>query len=147
MATYYSSKITAGIPARAETGQNMSVDVFDLTAALANGDIIQMCSIPAGAKVTEVVIHTADLDSNGSPTISFTVGDGADADRFILTSTVMRTGGIARLDAVPTSTTGAGYEYTSADTIDIAVTANPATGATSGRIVAICHYYIGDKQS
>lgn len=131
MATLKSNKIAAKAPARdLPSGVLAVVGTYALSAALALNDVIQMVTVPAGATILNVILATTDLDTNGTPTIALTVGDGSDADRFITASTVGQAGGVANLNA----STGAGYKYSATDTVDVTVATGPATGATSGTV-------------
>jgi hypothetical protein len=40
----------------------------------ANGDILQLCKVPAGVKIVDWYILIDDCDSNGTPTIAFSLG-------------------------------------------------------------------------
>lgn len=82
---------------------------FAVTTAIAGaaGDIIEIGAIPAGCRVTEIVLDADDLDTNGTPTITLDVGIMSgefgqnDDDRtcgaeFFSGSTVAQAGGVAR---------------------------------------------------
>lgn len=107
-----------------------SLWVAQKTVTLADGDedaadIIEMVRVPRGAYVVDVICAADDLDTNATPTIAFTVGDQGDTDRFITSSTIAQTGGVARLNA----TAGADFTYTADDTIDITFGTAAATFA------------------
>jgi hypothetical protein len=74
--------------------------------AIAN-DILEMLPIPPGCRVSEIVVDSDDLDTNGAPTITFDVGimsgefGSTDPARtcgaeFFLNSTLGQAGGVAR---------------------------------------------------
>lgn len=128
--TQTSSQVAAGIQPKTRLGLNTVNAVFEIDHALELNDVIQMVKVPAGAKITEVILATDDLDTNGTPLLGLDVGDGSDDNRFISASTIGRTSGVARLDQVD----GLNYVYAAEDTIDVSVQAAPATGATSGTI-------------
>lgn len=109
------------------------------TANPTAADVVQMVPVPKGARITEVILGSADLDTNGTPTITIKVGDGSDDDRFITSSTVAQAGGITRLNAQ----TGHNYKYTADDTIDITFGVAAATFA-SGDITLSVHYTTDD---
>lgn len=79
-------------------------------AGLANGDIIEMCPLPAGYVVDDVIVDVEQIDSNGVPTITHDVGimSGAWGDsgartcgaEFVSAATTARTGGIGRMTVV-----------------------------------------------
>ena len=130
MATYKSEKAAATVSARAGLGVVSATAKFSLSAALALNDVMEMVKVPAGATVLDVILHTDDLDTNGTPTITLDVGDGADADYFLSASQVARTGGVARADAA----TFKPKTYVAEGLIQVTVSAAPATGATSGDV-------------
>lgn len=125
MATYNSSKITAGAPARANAGETILHGTVTLTAAAANSDIVKFFKAPAGFIVSDVILSSTDIDTNGSPTVTIDVGDADDVDKLIDGSTIGRAGGIDRMNV----TTGMQYTYT-ADTEVYATILTVATGAT-----------------
>ena len=110
---------------------------YSITAALVINDVIQMLRLPAGARVIGTTLKTADLDTNGSPTITLDVGDTGDVDRLIAAATVGQAGG-ASTSLV--SSTGQFYQYTTETVISVLVKAAPATGATSGDIELAVQY-------
>lgn len=132
MATLLSDKAVAGVQPKASINRDITVvSVFTLSAALALNDIIRGTEMPNGATVTDVVLSTTDLDTNGTPLISVSVGDTGDPDRFILSNIVGRAGGVASLDNL----VGHGHKYTtSGNFVDLTVVAGPATGAVTGTV-------------
>lgn len=131
--TYYSNEITLGNPARnVEKGDFDVYGKFTLSAALAINDVIQMCKVQAGARVLNMEIYCDDLDTNGTPTITFDVGDDGDVNRFGEALTLPQAGGFLR--GIQTKA-GFCYQYTDDNTIDIKVLAGPATGTASGDII------------
>lgn len=125
---------------------------FNLSAALALNDVIQMVPIPQGAFIQGITLSSTDTDTNGSPAIIYDVGDGSDTDRFIDGSTIGQAGGVVTNNGtvVPTASsgviaTGLGYKYTVDDTIDVLVQVAPGTGATSGSILLTVTYYCGER--
>lgn len=143
MATFTADEAAATAPAKGEgMSGNCKVVVaeYEITAALALNDVVQMVKVPAGAIVSNVVLSTDDLDTNGTPAIVLDVGDGGDTDRYIDGSTVGQAGGTT--DSSSLAIGGLGYTYTDEDTVDVLVQAAPATGASSGTIKLIVSYTI-----
>lgn len=136
MATLLSDKCQVGMFPKAELNENVVVARYNLAAALADEDIIQMVPVPKGAVITGIDLQVPDLDTGGSPTISLQVGDGGDTDRFVVAGTIGQAAGAHKLNSV----VGLGFKYTAADTIDIRVDTVPATGATAGEIVMVARY-------
>jgi len=130
MATLTASKVASTVQPRAGIDVTAVYATYTLTAALALNDVIEMVKVPTGATVLDVVLGSADLDSNATPLIALDVGDGSDTNRFISSSTIGQTGGVGRLS----NQVGLNYTYSADDTIDILVSAAPATGATSGDV-------------
>lgn len=141
MATSTSTRAGSTKPVRDGAHGNVHVAVctYTLSSNPSAADVVQMVPVPKGARIVEVVLGTADLDTNGTPTITMKVGDGSDDDRFITSSTIGQTGGVTRLNAQ----TGTGYEYTADDTVDITFGAGAATFA-SGDITLSVHYVTDD---
>lgn len=126
-------------------GTVTAVGVFNLTAALADNDVITGIPVPSGAVITNVTLHTTELDTNGSPTLTLNVGDAADEDRFIDGATTGAAANNSTVNVTPTTssnvpTNGVGYEYTADGTIIITVDGAPATGATSGVVTLAVTY-------
>ena len=99
--------------------------------ALVTGDVLKMVPVFAGEQVLSVELKSADLDTNGSPTLALNVGDGSDVDRYIAASTIGRAGGLAK------HTAGCPQAYTADDTIDIQVGTGAATGAVGNITLSI----------
>ena len=61
---------------------------FSLSAALANADTITISNVlpVQGAEVVSIELTAVELDTDGSPTMTFTVGDGVDADGYFTTT-------------------------------------------------------------
>lgn len=127
---------------------------FNLTAALALNNLVQMVPVYKGETVYGVTLNCTELDTNGSPTLTLDVGygggvavgetsDPATADDFINGAT---TGAAAQSfthsifssddDAVDAfaGTGSVGVEFTADDTIDVLCKTANATGATTGTI-------------
>ena len=130
--TFYSAPcaVGSGIQPRAKLNYETVSAVYALTAALELDDLIHMVKIPAGATLLDVILDVPDLDSDGSPAITLSVGYTGALEAFISQSTVGQAGGIVRL-SVPG---GSQKLFAAADTIQVSATAAPATGATEGTI-------------
>lgn len=77
------------------------------SSAPAVNDILELAALPAGARVVDMVLESDDLDSNGTPLVSFDVGimSGNWGDEsqsrtvgaeFFSADTVARAGGVSR---------------------------------------------------
>lgn len=130
--TFYSADCStgSGIQPRAGLSLVTKSGTYDLTAALVINDLIHMVKIPTGATVLDIILDVPDLDTNGSPAITLSVGYTGALEAFISQSTVGQAGGIAKLSVVG----GSQKAFTAGDTIQISATAAPATGAATGTL-------------
>jgi hypothetical protein len=122
MATYSASKVATTVQSRAGIDITSVTSSYTIAVALVTSDVIQMCKIPAGATVQEVIFSGS---ASVGATASLSVGDGADTDRFI-TATSYAAAALTRTNAH----TGHGYLYTTEDTIDVAAV-SIVTGTTA----------------
>lgn len=115
---------------------------YTLTSAAELGtinNVIEMVRVPAGARI--IGMHGYLPDNDGGASFTLDVGDGSDTDRFIAASTVGQAAGW--FSTVNMASTGVGYKYTAADTIDLLVHAAPASAAaTSGTVYLWVHYIV-----
>lgn len=138
MTTYKSNKVAATIPARAlGPTTTMQACSYTVSTALANNDVIQLFTIPAGAVITYLVVSSDGTGSGSNST--FEVGDGDDTDRYLLSTggTALRSGGGTNQC---TRHNGIGYAYTAEDTIDLKVIEQGVGSTTGGVIRAVVHY-------
>jgi hypothetical protein len=139
MPTFYSNRTEAAatlakIPARVSLGAVTEVAKYTLLAGFTTADIIEMVKVRAGFTVLEVQLS---CNASVGATANLSVGDGASAARFI-TSTAHTAATITRLNA---PATGAGFVYTSDDTIDItAVSIATLVPGTILTLVVVGHY-------
>jgi hypothetical protein len=115
---------------------------FDLAAALALGDIIELGILPAETTIVDAYLDSDDLDTNGAPAIKLDVGlmsgtpgviDGARTvgTELFAADTTAQAGGVTRMSKQT------GFRIATATTdrsIGVKVNTAPATGATTGRI-------------
>ena len=45
-----------------------------MPAALASGDLLAVCAIPAGVQIVDYKVFAPQLDSNATPTLAFSIG-------------------------------------------------------------------------
>jgi hypothetical protein len=127
--TYYSDRVDPSIPARSGIGVVTQVCTFAVAANLVVNDIIQLFKVPKNAVINDIWVSSDGTQGANTDSV-FTVGDGADTDRFITTAggTILRSGGgLARMNAFA----GAGYQYSAEDTVDLKIT-TVGTGQTTG---------------
>lgn len=119
------------------------VDYTFPAAALVVGDLITLADIPAGVQLVDFDIFAPQLDSNGSPTLAFSIGvenaggtDLATVYESGLTFGRTANGSISRAQtAVPASA-----DRTVARRISLKVTTVAATSAVSGKqLLALLH--------
>ena len=120
MATLTASAAQAGAQPLACNGFNVRNVQYALSASLSAGDVIQMCKVPAGAKICGGRVAF----KGNANTCTIAVGDGGDVDRYL-----------ASVSASATNhwfdTSIQDYSFSAEDTIDIevgSITAATATG-------------------
>lgn len=132
MATYKATGVDTN-PVKAATGVQFTVaqGVYTTSSgeALADSDVLNMVKLPKGARVIDVILTSADIDSNGSPAVVLDVGDSADADRFIDGSTIGQAGGIER-----SNTSDPFFTFTADGYINVTVVTAPATQVNDASI-------------
>lgn len=131
--TFKSVEVTRGDVPRAVTPGVYSVYGHYVLAgtALVINDVIQMINVPAGARVLEVKLNTERLDTGTSGGVC--VGDGTLTNRLLtVNTTACRTGGLFSMNVG--GTTGAFFQYTVNDTIDILCVTAPETGVTTATV-------------
>lgn len=113
------------------------VTVSMTTAMIDNtNDEVELFWVPAGAVITGITVSASDMDTSGSPTLAFDIGDDSDEDRLMAASTVGQTGTISQTLA----RTGHMYKYSSATKIKAYVQAAAATGAAGTLSVSIRYF-------
>jgi len=80
------------------TGQSRQLVTDTVTVSLTTAmidntnDEVELLYVPAGAVFDSAVISATDMDTNGTPTLAFDVGDDSDEDRIFAASTVGQAG-------------------------------------------------------
>lgn len=136
MPTFTSNFFAANKPAIAPHSAGelyVAEGTVSFPATLADGDIAKVCYLPANCMPVDLMVHTEELDSNATDTLTFSVGLlNADEDAVISGSELI-TGGTA--EAVQTVRgAGAGFNGITRDEFNdrilaVEITADPATGA------------------
>jgi len=154
MTTFTSTRAAATAPiAHSVGGAQLCVawGTIALSTNVVDGDIWQMCRVPANATIVGGYLHAADLDTGGEA-IDFMAGwaangtDAADPNGLLLAGT--KTGDISvHLDVASTwmplqgVMTAAGPKTLSAETL-IQVEANTAaTTFAAGQLTVVVYYY------
>lgn len=103
------------------------VAIVAVTTAMIDNtnDEVGLFWVPKGFVVTGVKAGATDMDTNGTPTLAFDVGDDSDEDRLLAASTVGQAGTFSSALA----RTGFLYKYTERKLIKAYVQAVSATGA------------------
>lgn len=114
--------------------QNLTASV---TTALAAADVIHLCPIPEGARVSKLVITNDDLDT-GTPAITFDIGFTSDADAFGNELTVFQ--GAATTTVSDTTLAGA-VAASADDELLVTIVAGAGTEA-AGDITVLVEYFI-----
>ena len=113
---------------------------YTITAALALNDTIELFDLPLNARIVGGFVKSADFDTGGSPAIVLAVGDAGDDDRYFAGLTIGQTGGVSTALAA----TGVDYVTTAKTRVIAKVTTGPATGATTGTLVVVLHYFVNE---
>lgn len=116
--------------ATAGPGMGGTLKTFRATIALATGDLAlnqvhQAMDLPPGFTCTHGVIWATDMDTNGTPLLSFNVGDAGAAARFFAASAVGRDGSASQVLA----RTAYGFTTTAKTRVTVTVSAAAATAA------------------
>lgn len=107
MATYKSAQVTSALLRGNWRGSDFTIFGSCAAGSAAVGDVYQLAQIPNGYTITDMILDTDQLDSNGAPTIVLEVGDAGNASRFYSGVTAAKAGGIA----IPTVPQTIGYTY------------------------------------
>jgi len=114
----------------ARTMKCLGADVALVAGDLAINKTVGLFVVPRGFVLTGISVVVPDLDSNGSPLLTFAIGDAGDDDRFVATgATTGQAGGTNTTLAA----TGLNYEFT-ADTEIAWKTVAAAATAVAGTI-------------
>jgi len=102
-----------------------------VAADAATGNTVQVLKAPKGFVVTGVYLALTDIDTNGTPTVSVTLGDAGDDDRFVAASNIGQAGG----STTTLASTGLYYEFTTDTDIALKFATGSAT-AVAGTVTA-----------
>lgn len=141
MATAYTHPNAQSPNARTQTSAGQPVIAharFIFPVAPVVGDTVKLTLVPKAARIWNAILRADKLDSNGTPTIAFNLGDSTSATRFFAASAIAQNGGVAEL-AVGNANKGA--QYAADDYLLLTITAAPAT-FQSGEINAFLEYYL-----
>lgn len=120
-----------------------TVSVAITTAMIDNtNDEVELLWVPKGAVFDSAVLSATDMDTNGTPTLAFDVGDDSDEDRIFAASTVGQAGTLSTAFA----RTAHGYKWTAATKIKAYVQAVSATGA-AGTLNFTIRYFVDENFS
>lgn len=143
MATYTGTAVTVNRPMPYHGFANNMQVLLDSTvtigAAVTTADVIQYGYLPPNAVILTCLLVNSDMDSGGSPSLTWDVGITGTAQLFFAASTGGQTG-----TPDPTmAPAGRAYKTTAKTLIVGAPHANPATG-TSGTSRIVMTGYIQD---
>ena len=150
MATKNSDKYGTGAPvltAQQHTSitRVCTVSIAAADTGLADGDILNLCVIPANHRVVGLSLFSGDLDAHATPTITFDVGlldkgDAALDTVFVSGSTLGQAGGTL---ACPATATMFDTAAASANKVlAIEITASAATKHAAARTVGAVVTYV-----
>ena len=107
------------------TMKTLGARVSLLTTDLAVGKTTAAFVVPKGFVVTGLIAVASDMDANGTPTLTLSVGDAGSGTRYLSASTI----GQAGTSTQTLASTGLLYENTAETEILITATAGAATAA------------------
>lgn len=120
-------------PGRGDSGNRKVIGVRSqpiLTTDLALNRTVGLVTLPAGFVITGHTLVITDIDTNGTPTHAFTIGDSASANRLATTATTGQAGGTLTTLAA----TGLYYKVPADNTEIIMTTTTAAATAAAGTI-------------
>lgn len=121
----------------------LTASVAMTTAMIDNvNDEVGLFFVPKGFVVTAVRAAATDMDSNGTPTLAFDIGDAADEDRLMAATTVGRDGSFSTAMA----RTGLLFKYNARTEIRAYVQAAAAT-AVAGTLHVVVEGFIDEEYS
>jgi hypothetical protein len=112
---------------------------YTISAALALNDTIQLFDLPPRARVVGGFVKSDDLDSGGTA-LRLDIGEAGDVDRFL----VGAAGTPGPVAGVANTLAATGYDYVTTKKTRVfgTVSAAPTTGATTGALVVVLHYFV-----
>jgi hypothetical protein len=125
------------------TGESGMFKRFGCSAlALATTDLVlnrtvDLFKVPKGFVLTSISVTVSDMDTNGSPTLAFTLGDSGSAARILAAATTAQAGGTTTTLAAA----GTRYEFTDETTI-MWTTSTASATAAAGTITVDLFGYI-----
>jgi len=128
MADYYSNKLNSdGTEASGElhVGPNLGIATVSITAGLAINDEIHFFRLFPGYTLVSMGFYFTDLDTNGTPLLTSSVGVESDPDLFVTSTTNGRSAGHLLGDY---NEAFYGYEVATEENLIWKVTASAATG-------------------
>ena len=147
MATLVGSQAESGVQPRAiHAGVNSVYGDYDLAATLGVGDVIQLCKIPDGARITGYTLQTTEALGTS---VELNLGTRTDPDLLVASATCAASQVIGP-DSAFAAVGGIGsvLDRSDADTVKytmIEVVAAAAAGATSTGNVAVTINYTLDQ--
>lgn len=129
MAAYQTQQALGRGPSRGVGGSSQEIHAYAeyTLTTWATNDYVEMVRVPLGAIITGVTVYSDDIDSNGSPTATISVGDASSATRFISASTIPQAGGFT--STVASGTGAMFYKYTAEGVIRCTAGTGSATFA------------------
>lgn len=117
---------------RGERVESFVLSQSSLTLGAA-ADILRICKLESSRiQIADCFIRCSDMDTNGSPTLVFTlrVTDGTTTKVLIHQSTVGQAGGVIRPTKVPATEPGVGFVTTNGDfRVELLIDTGAATAA------------------
>ena len=138
MARNANTPITYDGPSRGYGGSSQIADaIFTFPAAtVAANSTFTLFVIPKGSRLIRTHFKADDADSNGTPTIVFSVGDAGSANRYLASSNIAQAGG-----TVQTTLAGAmNFVFTQDTPIILTINTAAAVQTAGAQIYAFFEY-------
>lgn len=124
---------SAATPRAVHAGVNAVTRVYSVSDTLSNGDIVNLCKVPAGALVVDVITRYTNATGNQ---IAFSVGDDGSAGRYNTS-----------ISATGTNRATVGIPYSQSIDQTIRVTVTSTTSSTAGGTISVTVLYQMDENA
>lgn len=122
---------SANTPRAVHAGVNAVTRVYSFSDTFSNGDVLNLCKVPAGALVLDVITRYTNAAGNQ---IAFSVGDDGSAGRYNLS-----------ISATGTNRATVGIPYSQSIDQTIRATVTSVTSTTAGGTLSVTVLYQMDE--
>lgn len=119
------------VPRAVHAGVNAVTRVYSWSDTMSNGDILNLCKVPAGALVLDVITRYTNTATNQ---VAFSIGDDGSAGRYNTS-----------ISATGTNRATVGIPYSQSIDQTIRLTVSSVTSSTAGGLVSVTVLYQMDE--